>query len=450
MASWSIAVSGGGHRASLFGLGALLYVADAGLNQEVTSIASVSGGSITNGYLGATLNYRAVSGEQLRNVVRPLVRRCSVLGTVQWARESVALCLGIVVGIALAVAAWWIPVWAWLHAVLSLIGLALALIAIQARSWVADRVFRRLLFSKAGKPFRLADLAAEVTHVLCATEVQSAEHVYFSRNFSASYQFGVSTGSAELPVSTAVQCSACFPGGFPARTLSAKRLGFTARSRLLLVDGGVYDNMGDQWAQGFRDRLLRWPELAHLAGPAPENLIVVNASTRRSWSPASALVRIPLVGEVVTLLKEKDILYQVGTATRRSNLIDQFDARRLAERVPADANESGLPAAVGLGGTLVHIGSTALWTRNPGASGADADACAAVVGALDAFPDQQWVHQAPQIAAGVKTTLAKIGKKPAAALLWHGYVLTMTNLHVFYGTPLLELPTRQEFEQMMA
>jgi hypothetical protein len=34
-----VALSGGGHRASLFGLGALLYLADAGKSQEVTSIA---------------------------------------------------------------------------------------------------------------------------------------------------------------------------------------------------------------------------------------------------------------------------------------------------------------------------------------------------------------------------------------------------------------------------
>ena len=41
MASWSI--SGGGHRVSLFGLGALLYCADAGLNHEVTVTGAACG-----------------------------------------------------------------------------------------------------------------------------------------------------------------------------------------------------------------------------------------------------------------------------------------------------------------------------------------------------------------------------------------------------------------------
>ncbi|MDQ1745406.1 MAG: hypothetical protein QOE23_3745, partial [Pseudonocardiales bacterium] len=104
MPSWSIAISGGGHRASLFGLGALLYLADSGVNADVTSIASVSGGSLTNGYVGAHLDYPALSGRQFEDAVKPLVKRCAVQGTVQWAPEAVALLVGIVAGLVLAVA----------------------------------------------------------------------------------------------------------------------------------------------------------------------------------------------------------------------------------------------------------------------------------------------------------------------------------------------------------
>ena len=43
--SLAVAMSGGGHRATLFVLGALMYLVDAGANKYVTSIASVSGGS---------------------------------------------------------------------------------------------------------------------------------------------------------------------------------------------------------------------------------------------------------------------------------------------------------------------------------------------------------------------------------------------------------------------
>ena len=39
----AVALSGGGHRAALFGLGALLYLVDAGKGPELATISSVSG-----------------------------------------------------------------------------------------------------------------------------------------------------------------------------------------------------------------------------------------------------------------------------------------------------------------------------------------------------------------------------------------------------------------------
>lgn len=49
----------------------------------------------------------------------------------------------------------------------------------------------------------------------------------------------------------------------------------------------------------------------------------------------------------------------------------------------------------------------------------------------------------------VPTTLAKLGRENATALLWHGYVLTMANLHVFSGAPLYDLPSKQRFQSLM-
>ena len=60
MPSVGVAISGGGHRAGLFGLGVLLYLADAGKNRDVACVSSVSGGSLTNGYV-------APNGELLRH-----------------------------------------------------------------------------------------------------------------------------------------------------------------------------------------------------------------------------------------------------------------------------------------------------------------------------------------------------------------------------------------------
>ena len=452
MPSWSVAISGGGHRASLFGLGALMYLADSGLNAEVTSIASVSGGSLTNGYLGAHVDYTTVSGSQFCDEVKPLVKRCAVQGTVQWAPEAVALLAGIFLGLALAVGAWFLPVAEWLQLVLCLAGLALALALIEARSVVADRIFRRLLFTKPdGTTVRLKDLRPPVTHVLCATEVQSKVHAYFSRAFAYSYDYGVSTGAGDLQLSTAVQASACFPGGFPPRSLSAKKLGFTEEhTALWLVDGGVYDNMGEQWAQRFASRMKGNAELAAVAGPAPDNLLVVNASAREGWSAAAALMRVPLLGELLTLLREKSILYQVGTTNRRAGLVNQFDTVRLAQALPAGPQRDTLLRSAGLNGALTHIASTPRWTSTVKLpSPAEQAACDEVAAKLASFEDPSWIDRAHDLSAKVPTTLAKVGKENATALLWLGYVLTMANLHVFFGAPLYDLPSTQRFESLM-
>lgn len=80
--SLAVALSGGGHRATLFTLGALMYLVDAGVNQQVTSIASVSGGSLTNALVGQTLNYRTSdSGDFRKSVVIPLASQIAKKGT---------------------------------------------------------------------------------------------------------------------------------------------------------------------------------------------------------------------------------------------------------------------------------------------------------------------------------------------------------------------------------
>jgi hypothetical protein len=318
---------------------------------------------------------------------------------------------------------------------------------------VADRVFRRLLFQTAdGKALRLKDLHSSVTHVLCSTEVQSKVHAYFSQAFAYSHEYGLSTGAGDLQLSTAVQASACFPGGFPARSLSAKKLGFTAKDRktLWLVDGGVYDNMGDQWAQRFASRVARSPGLAAVAGQPPDNLLVVNASAREGWSTAPMLMQVPLLGELLTMLREKSILYQVGTTNRRAGLVRQFDTVRLAQGLPAGPQRDSLLGSAGLNGALTHIATNPRWpstVRLP--SPGEQAACARVAAKLASFADQSWIDQAAVLSGKVPTTLAKVGRDNASALLWLGYVLTMANLHVFFDAPLYELPSKHQFESLM-
>src|SRR5262249_10850997 len=77
-----LALSGGGFRASLFALGSLCRLNDLGYLPRINRISSVSGGSITAGYLGLkwkTLRFNAqgVATNFTEIIVNPLRRFCT-------------------------------------------------------------------------------------------------------------------------------------------------------------------------------------------------------------------------------------------------------------------------------------------------------------------------------------------------------------------------------------
>ncbi len=60
----AVALSGGGHRATVFGLGALLAICDYGLNNRIGAISSVSGGSIANGIVMTGRDFGTVTAPE--------------------------------------------------------------------------------------------------------------------------------------------------------------------------------------------------------------------------------------------------------------------------------------------------------------------------------------------------------------------------------------------------
>ena len=92
---------------------------------------------------------------------------------------------------------------------------------------------------------------------------------------------------------------------------------------MVLTDGGVYDNMGEQWARGFAERIKRCPNFGPGRTP-PNQLVVVNASARIPWIPFRKQL-IPLVGELAALLRVNNILYINTTNVRRQAIVASFD-----------------------------------------------------------------------------------------------------------------------------
>ena len=443
----SLSLSGGGHRAALFALGALLYFADAGINRNVTSIASVSGGSLTNGHLGQTLDFSAASDTEVRAWASTLGKRIASQGTLFAAPLTwiylvffILLALGELIGV------WFLPLPIWARVLIFFAGIFFVGFVAQWRGAVCDHAFKKTLFSPAGRATKLEEIHQKIDHVICSTDLHAGEHVYFSGGFVCSYRFGFGVPGG-LRLSTAVQCSAAYPGGLPARWLRCSRHRFQqpqddqAREakHLVLVDGGVYDNMGDQWAQGIQTRKARWGALAADL-QEPEELIVVNSSAGMRFTSTASL-RIPLVGEFTTLLRDKSVLYDNGTSVRRQALVSRF---RLAEL-----------QGQGLRGALVHIPQTPYVVPDGFIGDAsDAGRVARATAALAALGDdaasrQEWKEIA-DANSRVKTTLSPLGEAKSLRLLRHSYVLAMVNLHVILGYPLLAMPSDEQFRELLS
>ena len=184
----------------------------------------------------------------------------------------------------------------------------------------------------------------------------------------------------------------------------------------MVNDGGVYDNMADQWEQGFRDRAGR-------RGPRsrpPRPPICWSSSTPASRSGWTEWRAGRLLSDVPGLTRTIDVLYDVSTSHRRKRFVASADI--------AGSGSGGR-------GTLVHI------TTNPlavigrfaarGDDGQKARAAAAKRIVLDVAGDDEWDTAADKNAS-VKTTLGRLSVEDVARLVWHAYVLTWIGLWVVH------------------
>src|SRR6266545_8316247 len=229
-----------------------------------------------------------------------------------------------------------------------------------------------------------------------------------SRGVICSYRFGWGI-PADLPLHVAVQCSAALPGAFPPRWLPTAPHRFAdgqpeaaGTSRMALVDGGVYDNMADQWVVGLSQRWRHWS--SHVAAMRqPEEIVIVNASAGLGWGSIRRL-RAPIIGEIAALLRDKTVLYDNGNTVRRRLALERFRTGRLR-------------------GAIVDIARSPYEVADSFAPGSD-DAAArarAVVSLLEA--EREAWKEIARVDARMGTTLWGFKGSAGARLLRHAYVL---------------------------
>lgn len=216
----AVALSGGGYRAALYHCGALIRLNEMGVLSRLKRVSSVSGGSIVAGVLATRwARLQADAGGRFSNlgaeVIEPLREFCSR-----------TLDVGAVLGGAINPFK-------------------------TAAEELVDAYRERL-----GLDVELATLSSlDVRFVFNATNYATGVAFRFSGPFCGDYRIGLMKRH-RFDVATAVAASSAFPPVFAPVVLDVDPDAFEAtegadlhadisyRRRLMLADGGVYDNMG--------------------------------------------------------------------------------------------------------------------------------------------------------------------------------------------------------------
>jgi NTE family protein len=232
----ALCLSGGGYRAAIFHLGAMLRLQERGLLEEVGLFSAVSGGSIAlawlaTSYLGGRdepgedfdewcgrIDFRAAVLEPFRAIVARDLRTWPVLATLPFN-------------------------WAWPS----------------TRVHLLERGYRRFLGDT-----RLAELPESPAFVFCATDLAFGCNFEFSRRRVGDFQAGYLREPGAVALASAVAASSCFPPLFGPLRLRAgagdfsggKQSGSPLLAHLELSDGGVYDNMATEPAIKRSGRIL--------------------------------------------------------------------------------------------------------------------------------------------------------------------------------------------------
>jgi NTE family protein len=214
--SVGLSLSGGGFRATLFHLGAIRRLNELGILPRLTTVSSVSGGSILNGFLASRLPSPMSNGiADFPNSASSPVRQFCSLDIRRW------------------------------------LGVEAVIPGTHNSSSLAKQYDQHLTNGKL-----LKDIPSTPTHVFCATDLAYGVNWMFKKQQCGDWQAGFQNTPADWPVSIAVAASSCFPPVFKPLNLNLDPTKLTGGKvppspqrdkcirEITFSDGGVYDNLG--------------------------------------------------------------------------------------------------------------------------------------------------------------------------------------------------------------
>jgi NTE family protein len=253
--SIGLALSGGGSGAVAFHLGSLRALNDRGVLDNLEIISAVSGGSV----IAAMYAYSDGTFSEFEERVVNLLRN-----GLQWdiVKELIFTSLLPAVLVTNIVAR---PI----NALAVFLGMKPPFLRWWSRTNALERVLAKKLFGTRRLDQILRD---ELEIVINACELRTGTAFRFGRHQSGGWRYGV-TNSHEINVAHAVAASAAYPAFLPALDceFDFQRKGTTYKQRILLTDGGVYENLGISCMEPGRDSDIS----AHVF--SPDYIICCNA-----------------------------------------------------------------------------------------------------------------------------------------------------------------------------
>lgn len=246
-----LALSGGGSRAIAYHLGCLRALEDLGLLSHLQVISAVSGGSVIAGIYAFSKGSFAEFDERVTDLLRrglvwPIAREWLKPHRLAASLATLAIAGGTSVGVAV------------LRLMGRLIGRftkssrgqfppASALTSPLRRWWSRTNAFQKALSVHLFGDVRLtAPRRNGVEVVFNAAELRSQSAMRFGSRESGCWRFGRITQNERVSVAHAVAASAAYPALLPAldESYELEKDGEVRKERLIITDGGVYENLG--------------------------------------------------------------------------------------------------------------------------------------------------------------------------------------------------------------
>jgi len=280
--SLGLALSGGGYRAALFGLGSIWRLNDLGLLGRLDRITSVSGGSILAGVLAHRWSALTFVNGSATNFVEEIANRVQEFCT---------------------------------HTIDVGAGLGGILTPFKSAGEFLTGAYEKRLFGKTTLDELPAAGPGTPKFIFYATNLQTGRSFRFRQDMIADYMLGVCTGE-KIPLAVAVAASSAFPPVFSPINVDTDVRNWKdgnnipnidkLRRRLVLADGGIYDNMGLETLVGNVDIVL---------------VSDAGAPFEIEDDPHTDYVR--MLGRV------RDILIDQTRALRKRWLVEEFEAQRM-------------------------------------------------------------------------------------------------------------------------